>query len=517
MTKFIKAPFAIVALFALAGLLYAQTKPGKPTFSLTLSAPKTEVALGAKIFIEIRQTNISEENIDCSRYAGNGVDYKFEYDVRDQHGAVAAKVLRSDPFAGGFRTGSLLPGKSITSGVLLNRLYQFDQPGEYTIQVSGRDSGNPGAGFVKSNIITVTVLPEGVQPPAKQQNSSPTAVLPESEQPAPIPRPPDAKPSPARPVLLPQVAEKPKPRFSLAIEEDKNAARLNPGLHRLVVKYTNVWEGDEIDMFYKEAEGMYNMSVVRDGIRVAETPAMWELRRYRKADNDNVLKNPRVLRLGQSWTDPLDVSDYYDMTQSGTYEITVTRESLPLDPANSVLVKSNTISIVVPQGAAAPNAPGAEKPKPKFALAISLVNPDEGLPGVIRVERENISDTAIREAKCWTLIGMYNFIISRNGEPLEASGDGARRLQSMRTATVCPGNETLIEINPGEADVEESVPLSYLFDVDKPGYYEVYVTRETDPWNPAKSVLVASNTLYFVVPEPPPAEATPLDAGAGVQ
>lgn len=167
----------------------------------------------------------------------------------------------------------------------------------------------------------------------------------------------------------------------------------------------------------------------------------------------------------------------------------------------------------MPQGAAAPNALGAEKPKPRFALAISLVNPGEGLPGVIRVERENISGTVIREAKCWTVIGMYNFIVSRNGEPLEASGDGARRLQTMRTAAVCPGNETLIEINPGEADVEESIPLSYLFDVDKPGYYEVYVTRETDAWNPAKSVLVESNAIYFLVPEPAPADDTPGAAG----
>jgi len=35
-----------------------------------------------------------------------------------------------------------------------------------------------------------------------------------------------------------------------------------------------------------------------------------------------------------------------------------------------------------------------------------------------------------------------------------------------------------------------------------PGTYEITVTRETDPWNLAKSVTVKSNTLTIVVPEP---------------
>jgi hypothetical protein len=35
-----------------------------------------------------------------------------------------------------------------------------------------------------------------------------------------------------------------------------------------------------------------------------------------------------------------------------------------------------------------------------------------------------------------------------------------------------------------------------------PGTYEITVTRETDRWNPEKSVTVKSNTLTIVVPEP---------------
>jgi hypothetical protein len=35
-----------------------------------------------------------------------------------------------------------------------------------------------------------------------------------------------------------------------------------------------------------------------------------------------------------------------------------------------------------------------------------------------------------------------------------------------------------------------------------PGTYEITVTRETDRWNPEKSVTVKSNTLTIVAPEP---------------
>lgn len=48
----------------------------------------------------------------------------------------------------------------------------------------------------------------------------------------------------------------------------------------------------------------------------------------------------------------------YDMTKPGIYEVTVSRETAPDDPAKSVTVKSNTITITVPR----PDPP-AEEPK----------------------------------------------------------------------------------------------------------------------------------------------------------
>ena len=118
----------------------------------------------------------------------------------------------------------------------------------------------------------------------------------------------------------------------------------------------------------------------------------------------------------------------------------------------------------------------------------------------IEVQRDNTSDSVIREARCWPFMGMYNVFVSRNGEPLQAT-DQMRALQQTRSYVDCPGNETLNEILPGEFDADD-LPLSNFFDISKPGSYEVYVTRKTYPWNPAKSVTVESNSISFTVSPP---------------
>jgi hypothetical protein len=41
-------------------------------------------------------------------------------------------------------------------------------PGIYTVQASAHISDDPNSGVVKSNIITITVLPADNTPPAKQ-------------------------------------------------------------------------------------------------------------------------------------------------------------------------------------------------------------------------------------------------------------------------------------------------------------------------------------------------------------
>jgi hypothetical protein len=87
----------------------------------------------------------------------------YQYEVRDEQGAMAAKVVPRH-LVGRSGQGILKPGNSIESGTWISAVYQFDRPGKYTIQVSRKEPGMP---LVQSNIITITVLP-APPPPAKQ-------------------------------------------------------------------------------------------------------------------------------------------------------------------------------------------------------------------------------------------------------------------------------------------------------------------------------------------------------------
>jgi hypothetical protein len=213
-----------------------------------------------------------------------------------------------------------------------------------------------------------------------------------------------------------------------------------------------------------------------------------------------------VLKPTESLTTTLDVSDYYDMTRPGTYQVTVTRQSQPLNPSYSTLVQSNTISIAVPANTTASRASTTPKPAPRFDLNISPEDPDEIPPTMVRVEMENTSNAPIRIAKCWPFMGMFNFVVSRNGQQLEV-GDEMKRLQKARAAVTCPGNDTLIEIAPRESYAED-IPIGNFYDISQPGVYEVRVTRETAPWNPSKSTLVESNSLTLNIPESTAAETS---------
>jgi hypothetical protein len=161
------APVVIMCAFA------AQTNPDTPKFSLTITTDNSEVALGTDINIGIKITNISEEPLNFIFGNRGNVAIGYQYDVRDEQGAVVAKrAVRQDPvfhlpskLPGSTLRGVIQPGKSIGEATTISDVYQFDRPGTYTIQVSRKEPGMP---LVKSNIITITVVGSQPPPPAQQ-------------------------------------------------------------------------------------------------------------------------------------------------------------------------------------------------------------------------------------------------------------------------------------------------------------------------------------------------------------
>jgi hypothetical protein len=163
MPQFMKAlVFAFLVSIAPANMLVAQTSSETPKFTLILSADNPEVTLGSNIEIWIKITNISEDTLTLVFGDWNGVATDYQYEVRDEQGAMVAKIVPRH-LVGSNRRGILKPGSSIGSGTLISAVYQFDRPGKYTIQVSRKEPGMP---LVQSNIITVTVLP-APPPPAQ--------------------------------------------------------------------------------------------------------------------------------------------------------------------------------------------------------------------------------------------------------------------------------------------------------------------------------------------------------------
>jgi hypothetical protein len=181
-------------MMTLALLLVALSKapgPGggqtaKQPFEIEISATAETVDSGSGPAIIVLLKNTSDQPLDCS---GNISDLTGQYanfgiDVRDEHGNAAAKRVYPHPeLAEGspILNCTIAPGGSWTLSQTVDRIYDFTRPGKYVIQVSRPISfTDPKAGVVKSNVITVTIVP----PPFTIQISTPN---PEVKAGTPIP------------------------------------------------------------------------------------------------------------------------------------------------------------------------------------------------------------------------------------------------------------------------------------------------------------------------------------------
>ena len=149
---------------------YSQT-PAQP-FTLILSAFRSQVFAGAQIEISVVMTNSSDHQIDCTGAPSNGLDRNFKYDVLYEDGQEVPRRINKHPHVG--PTGSIWPcvikpgGTARNAGGLISALYDFSRPGEYKIQVERYTAFDPNSPTVKSNIITIRVLPADEPIPAQR-------------------------------------------------------------------------------------------------------------------------------------------------------------------------------------------------------------------------------------------------------------------------------------------------------------------------------------------------------------
>ena len=98
-------------------------------------------------------------------------------------------------------------------------------------------------------------------------------------------------------------------------------------------------------------DGGFKVSVLYNGVPMEELPRVQKLR---KEGWFNTCRGPVPdIKPGGSFPIWVQLSDRYDMSKPGSYQVTLTRETVPGYPLISTTVKSNTLTIVVPEPKAA--------------------------------------------------------------------------------------------------------------------------------------------------------------------
>ncbi|MGO8786006.1 MAG: hypothetical protein ACLQVL_01305 [Terriglobia bacterium] len=149
--------------------------------------------------------------------------------------------------------------------------------------------------------------------------------------------------------ILAQVQEKAAPKITLTLSEWREGG-LPANYHRLDLMVKNISN----DVFYEPGcsnmRDLYHVSISFNGVLLAEKDAA--TRRRGEAEQAAFCTHePGInpIKPGESFEILLELSGYYDMSKPGTYEVGVSRETDPDHPDKSVTVKSNTITIVVPE------------------------------------------------------------------------------------------------------------------------------------------------------------------------
>jgi hypothetical protein len=154
-----KTYIVLIGVIVGSMLAVAQTSHNQstPPLSIAISVPAS-VTVGTDVEVRIRTTNTADHDINVSSFYSDGVDFAFEYDIRDESGKPIE--IRKKPRGGSIVPLTLSPGETKEGGTFISHIGSMKLPGQYTIQLFRTV---PGDGIVYSNKVTVTVTPS--EPP----------------------------------------------------------------------------------------------------------------------------------------------------------------------------------------------------------------------------------------------------------------------------------------------------------------------------------------------------------------
>jgi len=150
----------LLILVALVTFNSAFGQTAKQPFTITISTDKPTVVAGSHVYIKIKLTNTSDHTVDRSTAYSNGLDRQYLYDVCDENGNSVEKPGEHHELNGvSLATGELAPGETANGETRITTLYDLTKPGQYTVQLSRFIGKDEKQGVVKSNTITITVVP----------------------------------------------------------------------------------------------------------------------------------------------------------------------------------------------------------------------------------------------------------------------------------------------------------------------------------------------------------------------
>jgi hypothetical protein len=155
---------------ALFGAVFAQS--GGSPFSLTVSAATATIREGGELRVQVTMKNITNHDIGIALPRGDdSAEDSYEIEVLDEKGEPAPDTAfsrdRKDPGdarhprvrVGSTVIDTLKPGAELKDEAVITKLYDLTMAGKYVVRFSRRIEEEQGGGTVKSNAITITVVP----------------------------------------------------------------------------------------------------------------------------------------------------------------------------------------------------------------------------------------------------------------------------------------------------------------------------------------------------------------------
>ena len=134
-------------------------------FTIAISAPSAVVRAGDEVRIHAVLTNVSDKEILArGSHEGSRAEVNYTVLVHDRYGNAApeteyGRAARMHQFAGSVLKVLLKPGEKMEEDTFLSKQFDLSSPIDYVIQLSRPVSNDPKDGVVKSNEITITVVP----------------------------------------------------------------------------------------------------------------------------------------------------------------------------------------------------------------------------------------------------------------------------------------------------------------------------------------------------------------------